>query len=167
MKFEITLLDKSHDRSQFSSDCEPLNRYFREQVTQDIRRRVTTCYVALSSENWNVVGYYTLASSSVFLGDLPDLAKRKLPRYPTVPAVRMGRLAVDKSFKGKGLGATLLADALKRVASSEIAAYALVVDAKYEKAIHFYEHFGFIALIDEPFILFLPLTMAPMTVKLF
>ena len=104
-----------------------------------------------------VAGYYTLASSSVLLNQLPPSAGKKLPRYPTVPVVRMGRLAVDKDYKGQGLGGILLADALHRAARSEIAAYALVVDAKDERASTFYQHYGFISLPDSPMTLFLPL----------
>ena len=89
--------------------------------------------------------------------DLPASTRKKLPRYPTVPAVRMGRLAVDHEFKGQGLGGALLADALDRAARSEIAAFALVVDAKDEAAAAFYSHHGFIALPDSSLTLFLPL----------
>jgi predicted GNAT family N-acyltransferase len=104
-----------------------------------------------------VAGYYTLAAASVLLADLPDATAKKLPRYPSVPAIRMGRLAVDQGFKGRGLGGALLADALERAARSEIAAFAFVVDAKDDTAAAFYVHHGFIALPDTPSTLFLPL----------
>lgn len=154
--FRVAPLDDAHDRSCFDSGSAPLNRYFLQQVTQDVRRRVTACFVALASDQ-RVAGYYTLASSSVLLTDLPAAVGKKLPRYPSVPAVRMGRLAVDQRFGGQGLGAALLADALNRAARSEIAAYALVVDAKSETAAAFYRHHGFIALPSTPLTLFLPL----------
>lgn len=154
--FRLALLDASVDRAAFASESEPLNRYLREQVSQDVRRRVAACFVALDSAN-RIAGYYTLASTSLLLADLPTSTGKKLPRYPTVPAVRMGRLAVDQEFKGKGLGGALLADALSRAARSEIAAYALVVDAKDDKASTFYRHHGFVALPDALLTLFLPL----------
>jgi len=154
--FLLARLDASHDRTTFRSDSEPLNRYLREQVTQDMRRRVAACFVALTDEQ-RIAGYYTLASASLLLADLPLATGKKLPRYPTVPAVRMGRLAVDQAFQGQGLGAALLADALDRAARSEIAAFALMVDAKDEIAAAFYRHHGFIALPDSPLTLFLPL----------
>ena len=157
--FRVTLLDATHDRAAFSSGSEPLDGYFRRQVTQDIRRRVTACFVALTREQ-RVAGYYTLASASMLLGDLPASMANKLPRYPSVPAVRLGRLAVDAVFKGQGLGGALLADAVNRTARSEIAAYALVVDAKDEAAAGFYRHHGFIALPEVPLTLFLPLAVA-------
>ena len=158
--FLLAPLDATHDRAGFHSDSEPLNRYLREQVTQDIRRRVAACFVALA-DGGRIAGYYTLASASLLLADLPASAGKKLPRYPTVPAVRMGRLAVDRAFTGQGLGGALLADALDRAARSEIAAFALVVDATDEAAEAFYRHHGFIALPDSPLTLFLPLATVP------
>ena len=155
--FQLAPLDAVHDRATFNSGAEPLDRYLRKQVTQDIRRRVAACFVALEGEK-RIAGYYTLASASLLLADLPASTGKKLPRYPTVPAVRMGRLAVDQAFKGKGLGGALLADALDRAARSEIAAYALMVDAKDGAAVAFYRHHGFIALPDSPHTLFLPLS---------
>jgi ribosomal protein S18 acetylase RimI-like enzyme len=117
---------------------------------------VAACYVALTDEQ-RIAGYYTLASASIPLSDLPARIGKKLPRYPTVPAVRMGRLAVDQAFKGLGLGGALLADALDRAARAEIAAFAMMVDAKDDVATAFYRHHGFIALLDSPLTLFLPL----------
>ena len=154
--FQLAPLDAAHDRTTFNSGSKPLDRYLQEQVTQDVRRRVAACFVALA-DGQRIVGYYTLASASLLLADLPASTGKKLPRYPTVPAVRMGRLAVDQTLKGQGLGGALLADALDRTARSEIAAYALMVDAKDEAAAAFYRHHGFIALSDLPLTLFLPL----------
>ncbi|KDB09358.1 GCN5-related N-acetyltransferase [Burkholderia sp. lig30] len=104
-----------------------------------------------------VAGYYTLSAASVALEELPHEVARKLPRYPSIPAVRMGRLAVDLKYRGKGLGAALLVNALQRAAKSEIPAVALTVDAKDETAAAFYRHFGFMQLTNDPLALFLPL----------
>ena len=162
--FQIVPLDAALDRTTFSCGAEPLNRYLREQVSQDTRRRVAACFVALA-EGQRIAGYYTLASTSIRLTDLPASTGKKLPRYPTVPAVRMGRLAVDQAFKGRGLGGALLADALTRAVRSEIAAFALVVDAKGETAAAFYRHHGFLALPDATLTLFLPLASVLKLVK--
>ncbi|WP_322997206.1 GNAT family N-acetyltransferase [Castellaniella sp.] len=162
--FRLALLDSTHDRAAFNSDSEPLNRYLQTQATQDVRRRVAACYVALTDEQ-RIAGYYTLASSSVLLTDLPANIGKKLPRYPTVPAVRMGRLAVDQAFKGQGLGGALLADALDRAARAEIAAFAMTVDAKDDAASAFYRHHGFIDLPDSPLTLFLSLATVRLSSK--
>ncbi|WP_459203483.1 GNAT family N-acetyltransferase (plasmid) [Ralstonia pseudosolanacearum] len=154
--FLIASFDGAHDRSQFNSGTPALDRYLREQVSQDIRRRVAACFVALTDE-LRIAGYYTLATASVPLADLPDEMRRKLPRYADVPAIRMGRLAVDTAFKGQGLGGALLVNALRRAASLEIPAAVLLVDAKDDQAAAFYQHHGFIAFGDSPLTLFLPL----------
>lgn len=157
--FVVAPLLAAHDRSAFQSDSEPLNRYLQTQATQDIRRRMAACFVALADAD-RIAAYYTLASASVLLAQWPPSNAKKLPRYPTVPAVRMGRLAVGRAFTKQGLGAALLADALTRAMRAEIAAYALLVDAKDAQAAAFYLHHGFIALPDAPLALFLPLATA-------
>ena len=105
--FRVLRLGSDRDRSAFACDSEPLIRYFREVVGQDVRRRVAACFVAVTDDN-TVAGYYTLASARVPLVDLPPEITKKLPRYPAVPAVRTGRLAVDRRFEGMGLGGALL-----------------------------------------------------------
>ena len=142
--------------------CAPpaLNRYLSEQVGQDMRRQVASCFVALTTGG-QIEGYYTLAAASVPLTDLPAAVTRKLPRYRAIPTIRMGRLAVALAFKGQGLGAALLADALARCVRAEIAAYALMADAKDAQASAFYRHHGFIPLPEAALNLFLPLASVP------
>jgi predicted GNAT family N-acyltransferase len=158
-RYRIALLDPERERGGFHCGVEALDRYFRERVTQDIHRRITSCFVALDEQD-RIAGFYTLAATSVLLTDLPEAIAKKLPRYPTVPAIRMGRLAVDQAARGKGLGAALLADALSRSIGSEIAGFALVVDAKDDEATAFYMHHGFAPLADKPRTMFLPLATA-------
>ena len=153
----VVAFDAAYDRSTFNSGSAPLDLYLREQVTQDIRRRVAACFVALTADEQRIAGYYTLATASVPLADLPGDIARRLPRYAAVPAIRMGRLAVDQAFKGQGFGGALLVNALRRAANLEIAAFALIVDAKDEQAAAFYRHYEFIELTDSPLRLFLPL----------
>lgn len=153
--FRIKTLAPNDDRMAFNCGVEALDRYFQQQATQDMRRRVAACFVAVT-DNDRIAGFYTLAAASALLGDLPQTLSKKLPRYPSVPTVRMGRLAVDLTCKGIGLGAALLADALDRSSRSEIAAFALVVDAKDEQAARFYRHHGFIPFPDNSMALFLP-----------
>ena len=133
-----------------------LDRYFGTQVSQDIKRRVAACFVALDQEG-SIAGYFTLASASVSLADLPAPLMKKLPRYPSVPAVRMGCLAVARSCQGIGLGAALLLDALRGAVAADIAAHALLVDAKDKSAARFYRHHGCIASPAQPRLFFLPL----------
>lgn len=104
-----------------------------------------------------IAGYYTLSAMSVVLAELPLEITRKLPRYPHVPATLLGRLAVDRRYQGKGYGRFLLADALFKSLRSEIAFFAVIVDALDERARHFYELEGFLPFLDQPRRLFLPM----------
>lgn len=149
-----------HDRSGFDCGNGPLNRYLREQATQDERRLIARCFVACSESDRAVGGFYTLAAAELPLTAIPPDLARKLPRYPTLPAVRIGRLAVDLGHRGKGLGAALVANAIAQSLRSEVAAYALVVDAKDETAVSFYRHFGFLAAGPSDRHLFLPFATA-------
>jgi ribosomal protein S18 acetylase RimI-like enzyme len=155
--FKVEVLRADHPRNEFDCGDADLDRYFKTQVTQDIRRHVAHCFVAVNSMG-QVAGYYTLAASSVLLADLPQALAKKLPRYPTVPVARMGRLAVTQSAQHLGLGSALLADALTRVFQADVAAYAMVVDAKHEEAVLFYEKHGFKQLTSQPLSLWLPMS---------
>lgn len=147
-------------REEFSCGQDALDRYFKTQVTQDIRRCVANCFVAIEVATELVAAFYTIAAAGIPITDLPaDIAKR-LPRYPTIPAVRVGRLAVDQRFRGRGLGGALIADAAARALSAEIAAFALLVDAQDDAAVSFYEHHGFQPFASAPRTLFLPLATA-------
>ncbi|MFD1244858.1 GNAT family N-acetyltransferase [Paralysiella testudinis] len=155
-EYRILPFDTALDRKAFCCDIEVLNHYLQTQVSQDIKRRIAACFMVVTTQQ-QIAGYYTLASTSVALTDLPETMRKKLPRYPSVPAVLMGRLAIDRKHTGKHLGSALLADGLLRAASSEIAAYALVVDAKDDRAVAFYRHFGFISFTEKTDKLFYPL----------
>src|SRR6185437_16052296 len=148
-QFTIEPLAAIHDRSGFACASAPLDCYFREQASQDIKRRVATCFVAVDLKKRDVAGFYTLTAASVVLDALaPELVK-KLPRYPVVPAALLGRLAIATRSQGKGLGAALLADALLRVARVEMGVFAMLVDAKDDDAQRFYEKHGFVLLAGE------------------
>lgn len=143
-RFTIETLASEHDRPAFSSGVEPLDKYFREQVGQDVRRRVTACYVATEITTSRIAGYYTLAAGSIPLADVPEQLAKRLPRYQTVPVARIGRLAVHLDYRGQKLGGALLWDAMMRTIRSEVAVFALVVDAKDDQAVSFYRHHGFV-----------------------
>ena len=148
--YSIEALGPQHERKAFTSGVDALDRYFREQVTQDIRRLATSCYVARDAATGLVAGYYTIAAGSVPLTELPENVAKRLPRYPSVPVARLGRLAVDQAHRGRGLGATLLWDAMLRAHRSELAVFAVAVDAKDEQAEAFYRHHGFITFGSAP-----------------
>ena len=154
-RFEV--LGPQHERKGFECGVPALDRYFREQVSQDVKRRATACYVGCDTATGEVAGYYTLAAADIPLTELPEALSKRLPRYPTVPVARMGRLAVAQAHRGRQLGAALLWDAALRASRSELAVVALAVDAKDETAAAFYLHHGFIRLDSAPRQLLLPL----------
>jgi GNAT superfamily N-acetyltransferase len=156
--WRIEPLGPHHDRAAFSCGNDFLDRYLREQAGQDARRSAAAPFVLVSTTEPDIVaGYYTLSSHSIDLGALPANVARKMPRYPLVPATLLGRLAVDRRYKGQGLGERLLMDALRRALtqSAQIAAAAVTVDAIDDPAARFYQHFGFIPFSDRPDRLFL------------
>lgn len=155
----ITALAASHDRSRFASGSEALDRYLATLALQDVKRRLSNCFVALDDTS-RIVGYYTLAATSVPVTELPPEITRKLPRYPVLPACLIGRLAVDTSRQGQGLGGALILDAVLRASRSDPAIFALLVDAKDERAAAFYRRLEFQAFASASRTLFLPLATA-------
>lgn len=156
--FRIEVLGTGHNRKAFSCGVDVLDRYFLERATQDMRRRATACYVALETDTDRVAGYYTLAAGGIPLTDMPEDIIKRLPRYPSVPVAKLGRLAIDVDFQGRRLGGALLWDAVMRASRSEVAVFALVVDAKDNLAEAFYRHHGFASFGSIPRQLILPLT---------
>lgn len=147
----------AHDRATFRCGEPALDRYFQAQATQDIRRHVANCFVAVEIASGQVAAFYTMSAASIAFVDLPPEETKRLPRYPSLPAVRIGRLAVDQRFQGCGLGAALLVDAMERTLRADSAAFTVIVDAKNDAAVAFYQRYGSRALSSQPRTLFLPL----------
>lgn len=154
--WRIEALATGHDRSGFDSGVESLDRYFRIQAGQDARKNMAAPFALVLSDG-AIAGYYTLSATSLTLAELPETTARKLPRYPLVPATLIGRLAVDRRYQGKGYGRLLLADALYRAVTNEIASFAVIVDAKDDSARQFYERESFLPLPGQPLKLFRPM----------
>ena len=151
----IESLRPQYDRSSFRSGIDALDRYFRTQAGQEARKNIAAPFVLVLPDG-AIAGYYTLSSTAIKLTELPPDVARKLPRYPLVPATLLGRLAVDIRYRGQGYGRFLLADALHRVVRSDIASFAIVVDAKDDAARRFYERESFLPLLDQPMKLYRP-----------
>jgi GNAT superfamily N-acetyltransferase len=155
----VELLRNDHKRADFSCGDASLDRYLKQQAGQDLRRACATPFILVRERDASVLGYYTLSSYGIDIGDLPADMAKKLPRYPLIPATLLGRLAVDQRRQGRGIGAFLLVDALRRglLQSAEIAAAAVVVDAIDPGAARFYQHFGFLPFPSTEGCLFLPM----------
>jgi ribosomal protein S18 acetylase RimI-like enzyme len=131
------------DRSRFSCGSSPLDDYLQRRASQDMQRRVAACFVAIVAASGLIAGFYTLSACHVDLLGLEAEWQRKLPRYPMVPAARLGRLAIDRQYQGRKLGSAMLANAVARAVRSDVATHMMVVDAKDDAAAAFYRHHGF------------------------
>jgi len=165
-KFACEALGKKHNRQAFNCGVAELDEYLQRRASQDMRRRVAAVFVMVpEDEPGRIAGYYSLSSASVVLDELPDDIVKKLPRYPEVPAVLIGRLARDANFPG--VGKLLLLDALARSFqhSSEVAAALVLVDANSEQARGFYERYGFAKIPGTPNRMFLPIKTVELLLK--
>ena len=158
-EFTVEPLGSAHNRKAFSCGVAVLDRYLHELVTQDIRRRISNCFVACDATG-TVAAYYSFAAASLPLSDLPPEEAKRLPRYGVLPAGLIGRLAVDQRFRSRGLGSALVIDAVRRAAGADPAIFALIGDAKDSAAIAFYHHLGFRQFVSRPMSLYLPVATA-------
>ena len=148
---KIEPLASHHDRNGFSSGIDSLDGYLWTQASQDVRRKANGVFILSEAGKPEIVlGYYTLCALGLAQGEVPAAARKHVPRYPQVSATLVGRLAVSTARQGEGLGAILLADAVRRAyaAASIIGSSMLVTDAINEGAAAFYEGFGFVRLPD-------------------
>ncbi len=157
-RYRIEPLTKQPGRDAFTCGVEPLDNYVHHQASQDARRGFAAVYVAVDSEPGGIHGFYTLSMAGVVLDLVPPVLRAKMPRYPSVPAIRLGRLAVATAARGRGLGRFLLLDAMDRALRNEVAWAAFIVDAKDDSARAFYLQYGFLSFLDDTNHLFLPRT---------
>ena len=149
--FQLEPLAQQHDRAAFSCGVQSLDHYLKTQASQDMRRKANAVFVMVGAEApTRIVGYFTLCAHTLSQDEVPEAARRHIPRYPLVSATLIGRLAVDKNDQGRGVGAVLLARALRMAYenTSVVGSSMIVVDAMDERAAGFYEAHGFIRLVD-------------------
>jgi len=151
------LLTRGHNRKDFDCGVNSINTYLKKYARQNKRLNISQPYVLTDSAG-TIFGFYTLNAAEIHIDSLPSRFTEKLPRYP-VPVIKIGQLGVDKGHRGKGIGKTLLINALERSyhTSESIGAYAVTVDAINETAVAFYKHFGFQSFPDTSDRLFMPM----------
>ena len=150
---------KQHDRASFQCGEPALDDFLQKYAAQQNAKGISTVFVLVDpAQPSQIMGFYTLSAAQIDAQHLSDAERKKLPRYP-VPCFRMGRLARHRDHHGSGLGEILIGCAVDRCLNARrlVGAYALLVDAKHEKAKSFYEHYGFTACVDTPLTLYLPL----------
>jgi ribosomal protein S18 acetylase RimI-like enzyme len=142
-------LGKQHDRTGFDCGVESLNLYLKTQASQDMRRKANAVFVLVPHEKPSrIAGYFTLCAYGLAPGAVPETVRKLIPRYPMVSATLLGRIAVDIQFQGLGLGAILLAKALRSAYenAAQVGSSMVVVDSLDERAAKFYAAHGFIQL---------------------
>jgi predicted GNAT family N-acyltransferase len=156
--FSFEALGPQHDWAVFSCGVDALDRYLHQQAAQDVKKRVAAVFV-LTPDGKTIAGYYVLSQYSVELDRIPKAVAKRVPKYAMVPATLIGRLAVSRSFQGRGLGEFILMDALHRclAGSRQVASAAVIVDAKDQAAAAFYAKYGFLELPEVPTRFFLPM----------
>jgi ribosomal protein S18 acetylase RimI-like enzyme len=145
------LLNSRHNKAEFSCGIELLDNYIRTQANQDVKRKLSACFVVCDNNSNLIKGYYTLSNNSIPLEFIPAKIQHKLPKsYKAIPTTLLGRLAIDKRFQDQGVGKLLLVDALKRCfdTSKSIGSFAVIVDPIDQNAVNFYAKYGFINLPD-------------------
>ena len=159
-------IGRHHDRKAFDCGSPDLNDYLDRYARQNHESGGAKTFVAVSpAEPARVLGFYSISPGSVEFARVPARLTKKLGRYE-VPVFRLGRLAIDRSIQGQGLGGDLLLAAGERAlaVSAEVGGVALAIDAKDERAARWYERFGALPLLDDPLKLVLPLETIARTI---
>ena len=150
MEYLTIPLEKAFNRKEFDCGKSSLNDYIKTQVSQDVRKKLSVCFVLLNKDQKTVEGYYTLANGSIPYDSVPEILRKKYPKtYDYIPVTLLGRLALDEKVKGQGLGGKILIDALKRslkVSEKDLGSVAVIVDPLDKEAESYYKHFGFVKL---------------------
>jgi GNAT superfamily N-acetyltransferase len=148
-----------HDRAGFRCGEPALDEFLHKYAAQQSAKGLTSIFVLVDDAGpRTILGFYALSAAQICLAQLSESERKKLPRYP-VPCFRMGRLARSAERRGSGIGSLLMGLAVERClkAKTQVAAYALLVDAENDQAKTFYEHFGFVPCMDAPMSLYIPL----------
>lgn len=158
---------KKQNREAFDCGDTALNDFLRRHARQTHEQGGAKTFLAVRDDNAAVVlGFYCLSPASVEFSRAADVVKRGLARHD-VPVFRLGRLAVEQSMQGNGLGGQLLLSAGRRClrASQEVGGVALLIDAKNERVAQWYASYGALPLLDAPLSLLLPLTTIHQTLE--
>ncbi len=168
LTWEESPLGKHHDRNAFDCGEDDLNIYLKRYARQNHESGGAKCFVATPRDTpARILGFYTLSPASFEFPRAPSIVTRGLGRYD-VPVYRLGRLAVDRSVQGRGLGGSLLLRAAERcmTVAQEVGGVALLIDAKNDHAALWYESYGAVRLLDAPLSLVLPFAVAIKVLKL-
>lgn len=156
--FIVAPLSKNYNREKFDCGVDDLNRFIKQYALQNQKKHFVRTYVCSKANDEDIIGYYSLSFGSVNQEDAPEALTRGVGKYQ-VPAIILGRLAIDKSYQGKGFGKALLKDAILRAKQAEQIGglRVMVVHAKDLDAQNFYTKYGFISSLGDPLTMFFPI----------
>jgi GNAT superfamily N-acetyltransferase len=165
-EYTISSLISNFTTIDFDSGNEELDEYLKKYALWNQKLNISQSFVLHHNHSSTIIGYYSLSTADVKRDELPEIYSKKLPHYP-IPCILIGKLAVDKSYKGLGFGKYLLVDSLDRIKklSHNVGCYAVIVDAIDENAVNFYQRYGFIEFIHKKNSLFLPVTKIPQSLN--
>jgi predicted GNAT family N-acyltransferase len=149
-----------HDRAAFSCGDASLDRYIREQASQDVKRGLASVFVITAKNDpKQILAYYALSSRELKLDQLPEEIAKKAGKYGHVGVTLLGRMAVAEKYKGTGLGALTLMNSLHKslLAATDVASLAVFLEAIDSHAANFYRKYGFIELPEDKLKLLLPM----------
>jgi GNAT superfamily N-acetyltransferase len=140
------LLTEAHDHSSFDSGEQVLDDWLRQRAWNNLQVAASRTYVVCPTGSHQIVGYFALSMGQILAHEVTGSMRRNSPRQ--IPAVTLGRLAIDRRWQGKGLGRALLADVVRRAlrASDEVVTRLIIVHAISPTAEAFYLHHGFTRL---------------------
>ncbi|PBB23512.1 GNAT family N-acetyltransferase [Mesorhizobium sp. WSM4312] len=167
--WQETPIGKQHDRAAFDCGDTDLDTYLQRFARQNHESGGAKTFVAVTAQDPSrILGFYSLSPASIDFVRTPAIARRGLGRYE-VPVYRLGRLAVDRSIQGRGLGGGLLLAAGKRcmAVAEEVGGVALLIDAKGDQAARWYEGYGAVRLDDAPLSLILPFAVIAKAIAAF
>lgn len=162
LSWEESPLGRTHDRNAFDCGEDELDSYLKRYARQNHESGGAKCFVATPRDDpARILGFYTLSPASIEFARTPAVVTRGLGRYE-VPVYRLGRLAVDRSVQGRGLGGSLLLRAAERcmIVAQQVGGVALLIEAKNAAVAEWYEGYGAIRLLDAPRSLLLPFAVA-------
>ena len=151
-------VSKTHDRKSFDCGVVEFNQFLQLHARKTHERGGAKTFLAVDdNDNKRILGFYSISPASVIYKRTPKVIKQGMARHD-VPVFRLGRLAIDQSVQGAGLGGQQLLSAARRclLVASQVGGVALLIDAKNEKIAQWYTSYGAVPLLDDPLSLLLP-----------
>ncbi|MDE1991909.1 MAG: GNAT family N-acetyltransferase [Rhizobiaceae bacterium] len=160
-------IGRQHNREGFDCADGDLNDFLRRYARQSHDLGAAKTFVAIDvADNKTILGFYSLAPTSLDYHQTPEAVRRRLPRHD-VPGFKLARIAVGLSMQGQGLGGQLLLSAGRRClqVAAQVGGMMLVIDARNDRAADWYRKYGAIPLADVGHTLVLPLATIEMALR--